>query len=659
MDFEYFCRVKWCLHIVSFLVGLAMLVACSKPVKVEVSGSALRQAQGPQTQELSQIDTLMWHQPDSALAVMMEFAGSPEADSLNEFEGHYCQVLIAELLFKNDYVQSNRKDLLKAVAYFDSLTFTLNDIPHASRRHCGLDPQSPNQNDNIVFLSARAHYMNGVGFYERDSVVAACGEYLKALEMVETHFPNVETVCTPSLPIAHLPRFMALTYGRLGDLFSKQYMQEPAIICYKKALIFNSIEPTSPNGTAKTWSLLTKQYYKINQLDSAKYCLDESLRLLYDTNNMIYRDLISLSAVVYFDENRGGEEPVNDLKRMAVQSPTEDEKLTRYNTIANIYYLTNQYDSALVYFTQVFENKGDAAMKRSAARFLRDIYQSRGDTLMATQYAVYQVENAVSQAESNAQVSQLNEMFQQHLQWEQERAEAERQQAARLRRNRMIVVVSVLVAVAALLAWLFYRRKMRQQRDKASQQMEAVQEAHRLESQRMEAEREAHRLEKASMSGRLKKSNQELRELKDQMRQQAGNGAPKQEAQAVSFNEEPICRLIMERVNEGQFKAQMDCKLYQDYALGKEQVMALREAADRHFNQFTVRLAKAYPNLTKGDLDYCCLYLLGLSDADVAALMQRAYATVSERSRKIKTIFGTEEPLSVALVSFANGSASI
>ncbi len=608
LDFEYFCRVKRCLHIVSFLIGLAMLVACSQPTKVEVPelevAEPCRSVEGP-TIALSQIDTLMWHQPDSALAVMMEFAASPEADSLDVFEGHYCQVLIAELLYKNDYAQSNRTEVLKAVGYFDSI--------------------------DDGFLAARAHYMNGVGFYERDSVVAACGEYLKALEIMETHFPNVETVCTPSLPIAHLPRFMALTYGRLGDLFSKQYMQEPAIICYKKALIFNSIEPTSPNGTAKTWSLLTKQYYKINQLDSAKYCLDESLRLLYDTNNMIYRDLISLSAVVYFDENRGGEEPVNDLKRMAVQSPTEDEKLTRYNTIANIYYLTNQYDSALVYFTQVFENKGDAAMKRSAARFLRDIYQSRGDTLMATQYAVYQVENAVSQAESNAQVSQLNELFQQHLQWEQERAEAERQQAARQRRNRMIVVVSVLVAVAALLAWLLIRRRIKQQRDMASQQMEA--------------EREAHRLEKASMSGRLKRSNQELRELKDQMRQQAGNGAPKQEAQAVSFN-------------EGQFKAQMDCKLYQDYALGKEQVMALREAADRHFGQFTSRLAKAYPELTRGDLDYCCLYLLGLSDADISALMQRAYNTVSERSRKLKGVFGSEEPLSVTLRGFVGESAS-
>ena len=71
--------------------------------------------------ELAAIDSLMWQQPDSALKVMLEFAGSEEADILNEFEGHYCQVLIAELLYKNDYGQSNREEVLKAVHYFDSI----------------------------------------------------------------------------------------------------------------------------------------------------------------------------------------------------------------------------------------------------------------------------------------------------------------------------------------------------------------------------------------------------------------------------------------------------------------------------------------------------------------------------------------------------------
>ena len=636
--------MKWCLHIVSFLFGLAMLVACSKPAEVPepVVAELCRSVEGP-ILTLSQIDTLMWHHPDSALAVMMEFAANSEADSLGEFDGHYCQVLIAELLYKNDYGQSNRKELLKAVAYFDSLNFILNDTPTPKSLIAGADPLSPTRNDNIVFLSARAHYMNGVGYYEHDSIVAACGEYLKALEMVETHFPNVETVCTPSLPIAHLPRFMALTYGRLGELFDNQFMQN-AIYCYKKALVFNIIEPTSPTGMVNLLSSLGREYHFFSQMDSAEYYNNEAWKYVSDTNHLTYRNLFSQQALLNYYLGKGVEPAVNDLRYMVAKSQNEDEKLTRFATIGHIYYEAQNYDSALFYLIQVFENKDDASLKWDAAEKLRSIYQSRGDTLKVTQYAIFQAENAVSEVESNYQVSQLNELFQQHLQWEQERAEAERQQAARLRKNRMIVVVCVLVAVAALLAWLLIRRRMKQQRDASSQQMEAVQEAHRLE--------------KASMSGRLKRSNQELRELKDQMRQQAGNGAPKQEAQAVSFNDEPICRLIMERVNEGQFKAQMDCKLYQDYALGKEQVMALREAADRHYNQFTSRLAKAYPELTRGDLDYCCLYLLGLSDADISALMQRAYNTVSERSRKLKGVFGSDEPLSVTLRGFASESAS-
>ena len=595
----------------------------------------------------------MWHHPDSALAVMMEFAGSEAADGMDAFEGHYCQLLIAELLFKNDYGQSNREEVLKAVAYFDSLHFTLNDTPTPKSLIAGADPLSPTRNDNIVFLSARAHYMNGVGYYEHDSIVAACGEYLKALEIVETHFPNVETVCTPSLPIAHLPRFMALTYGRLIDMFKGQLMPESAIYCAKQYLLYNQIAPTSLNAKANILYQIGLEYHILHKPDSVVFYYDAAFNALHDRNTIVYRDLMASQALFDYYEVHDTIKALASLKSMAAQAESETERITRYSTIGDIYLNARQFDSAKVYLETVFDFTNDDIIKKLAAKALHDVAIGEGDTLKANQYAQFIIEDVAAAAESQKRVSQLNEQFQQHLQWEQERAEAERQQAARLRRNRMIVVVSVLVAVAVLLAWLLIRRKMKQQRDAASQQMEAVQEAHRLESQKMEAEREAHRLEKASMSGRLKKSNQELRELKDQMRQQAGNGAPKQEAQSVTFNEEPICRLIMERVNEGQFKAQMDCKLYQDYALGKEQVMALREAADRHFNQFTVRLAKAYPNLTKGDFDYCCLYLLGLSDADISALMQRAYNTVSERSRKLKSIFGSEEPISVTLRNFA------
>ena len=634
LDFEYFCSVKRCLHIVSFLVGLAMLVACSKPTKVEVPEPVVaepcRSVEGP-TQELAAIDTLMWHYPDSALAVMMEFAASPEADSLDEFEGYYCQVLIAELLYKNYYKQSNRKELMKAVHYFDSIVGMDGADAYGKADTRGVSVQ-----ELEAFLAARAHYMNGVGYYERDSLIEACGEYLNALRMMEGHFEE-------KVLVGHKARFITLTYNRLGDLFSAQFMQEPAIYCCKQSLAYDRIAQTSTDKIANTLLQLGKQFDKLKEYDSASYYYERILEIHPDSQTLLYRDAVCMLALSEYSAHHDTLASLDSLKRMASQAANEDERLGRFVGIGSIYQDMGQYDSAKVYLEPVLGKYGKRG--KVAARLLRDIALIEGDTVKANQYAQFLIEDVTSAAKNQAQVSQLNDMFQQHLQWEQERAEAERQQTARLRRNWMIVAVCVLVAVAALLAWLLIRRKMKQQRDEASQQMEAVQEAHRLE--------------KASMSGRLKRSNQELRELKDQMRQQAGNVAPKQEAQAVSFNEEPICRLIMERVNDGQFKAQMDCKLYQDYALGKEQVMALREAVDRHFNQFTVRLAKTYPNLTKGDLDYCCLYLLGLSDADVSALMQRAYNTVSERSRKLKGIFGSEEPLPATLRGFSNGSASI
>lgn len=115
----------------------------------------------------------------------------------------------------------------------------------------------------------------------------------------------------------------------------------------------------------------------------------------------------------------------------------------------------------------------------------------------------------------------------------------------------------------------------------------------------------------------------------------------------------------MERVNEGNFLSQMDCRIYKGYALSKEQLTVLREAVDRHYNHFTIRLSKAYPELTKGDFDYCCLYLLGLSDADIAALMQRAYNTINERNKKLRKILGSESTVSITLRAIANASISV
>ena len=148
--------------------------------------------------ELASIDSLMWQRPDSALTRLLPCFDTCCRDGVHTvstaYNCHYAHLLLAELLYKNDNPQFNRPDLLQAVAYFDSLICTLNDNPYKGNRHCGLDPQSPHHNDLLAFLDARAHYINGVGYYENDSAVEACKEYLKALEIMDEHFGEKELV---------------------------------------------------------------------------------------------------------------------------------------------------------------------------------------------------------------------------------------------------------------------------------------------------------------------------------------------------------------------------------------------------------------------------------------------------------------------------------
>ena len=118
--------------------------------------------------ELSAIDSLMWSQPDSALLRLLPWFDTCCRDAARHistataYNRHYANLLLSELLYKNYYPQTNRTELQQALAYFDSLTML------ADTRGVSLQPR-PRRDarrafaQNIAFLDARAHYINGVG----------------------------------------------------------------------------------------------------------------------------------------------------------------------------------------------------------------------------------------------------------------------------------------------------------------------------------------------------------------------------------------------------------------------------------------------------------------------------------------------------------------
>ena len=687
--------MKRCLHgcMVCLLMGIAF-AACSPSVKVP------EPVEGPSL-ELSAIDSLMWRQPDSALAQLQAFCNSPEADSLDEFDGHYCQLLISELLYKNYAAQSNREGLLQAMAYFDSIM----QVP---------EPVEGPSFERNVFLAARAHYINGVGYYEHDSVVNACTEYLKALEVMEAHFEENELV-------GHKARFLAYTYNRLGDLFSEQFMMESSITCYEKALIYCRIEPTSPIGVSSILYRIGKQYAKKKEMEIAQSYFHEALEDMTVTDNMVYRDIVANKALCDYHINGVAKQSLDELNRVLFQARTENERLNRYLTIGGVFFYEGNYDSALFYLEPVFENN-EAGLQAQAAGYLRIIYDSIGNREQSDAYMRFLTKLKKPDGENKALVSKLEDLFKEYQDQKQERqVEIEREKAMKIVGGIIISIAGVALGVFLLLVirnkkqlkrqkeeadeafkeadqehekelrlwqaeadktleetekkyeaeleqlktetkqhlaeaekkhqqWMAdaeerHSEELRTQKDRADKEMEKTKKRHVKE---LEAERQTHRMQQAALSGRLKRSNEELRDISKRLELSLSKNAQYESGVSndyAAFINDPICKHIVGVAHKQQFKSKTDYLIYKDNALSKEQLLDLRNAVQKHLPRFVLHIRRQYPKLTDNDMDCCCLVLLGLNEADISAMMQRAYTTVCDRSRKISRIIGTNDSL--------------
>ena len=639
--FYIFADMKRLAIVIGIISGLVLMAACARPSQVpelEVAEQS-RSIEGP-SPELVAVDSLMWRQPDSALTLLLPWfdsCGDVSGNDSTTFDLHYAHLLLSELLYKNYYEQTNRAELLQAEAYFDSISLIINNHSRIPWSHCGpsfreCGTQSPQTKDDLAFLAARAHYMDGVGHYEGDSLVPACREYLKALEIMEDRFDEKDLT-------GHKALFMAYAFSRLTDVYSDLYLHEQAIYFARLSLNYFQLFGSSSAPLSSLLNEIGAQYEMMEQFDSADYYYCRAIAVLGDTNTLLYRDIAFHQTYLgYKKDGCQADVALSRLLLLLSKSESDSEKKARCLSIGELYYDIRLYDSAKVYLESAYYGNTSVNSKKQAAEWLVDICKEMGNEPEALAYASYLVPFSNSEendkSEVKSQLAELYTSYKKKLLIQQQRIEKEKQ--TKLFAIVFVGLLSVIIVTTSLYHW-----NKRKRLDIKAQ---------------IESESYTHQVQQAALSSRLRQSNQKVRELKEQMRKQDAVSFTRRGDVSATFNEEPVCRLIMERVNVGNFMSQMDCTIYKEYALSKEQLMDLRKAADLHFNDFTTRLCKAFPELTNSDLDYCCLYLLGLTDADISALMQRAYNTINERSGKLKRVIGVEKTLSGALISFANES---
>ena len=380
---------------------------------------------------LASIDSLLWTQPDSAFAQLQAFAESHEMDSLDTFNRHYFQLLLSELLYKNYYEQTNRDELLSAVDYYDSLV-----VGGGNRVH-----------PDLVFLDARAHYIDGVGYYENDSVVPACEQYLKAVEVMEDQFSEEKLAGKKA-------QFMALAYTHLCELFSDQYLHEQAIGLGKQSLSYYNKYDATPWHVSWMLCKIGSHYDMIEQWDSANYYYKNALETLPDTNCLTYRDINTARLYLSY---RLGNPPsllLQQLQNLLSRSVNSTERISRYLTIGEIHYHEKQWDSASCYMKAVFDSTSRINMKVLSAQRLSEIYKDEGDTLSSAVYDNYLAQQANVGDDRATLHSTLTVMCQDHY---LKVLEIQRRESIEKQWKSVILILAFVALTFGLLAVLWAR----------------------------------------------------------------------------------------------------------------------------------------------------------------------------------------------------------
>ena len=572
------------IRIVFAFLLLALVAACHRPLKV------VEPVEMP-SPELLTVDSLMWQQPDSALACLVSCF---DACTTTEYNRHYANLLLSELLYKNDYAQTNRPELQQAVAYYDSLVRQASPLQRGSggfpplKGGKGDSKHKPISNNDHFFLAARAHYINGVGYYENDSAVPACREYLKALEIMEGRFEEKEMVGKKA-------RFMALTYTRLTDVFSDFYLHEQAIYFGKKSMVYYYKYDASSRHVSRMLNEIGSHYDMMSRFDSANFYYRKSLMVLPDTNNLTYRDIATLLAYLSYKTGEVPQTSLNQLKRLLGQSETQKEVLSRCAIIGEIYYQEKQYDSAWIYLNKVFHKSQSADTKKQVAERLVEICKVQGREEEIIDYASFLVPFATQDEDKGSIKSQLAELCNYNKQFE---LKQQHRKKVKKQTELSIVLFTGLLMVMLGVFVLYWKNKRKQQN---------------LETQ-IKEEQYAHEIKQRALSGRLRRSNEALRMQKEetsylakeidiQQRQTAWNGLD-------DFMNESICKDILTALNDKQIKREAKSIDYPELRLSDVQLHDLSIAVEKHFCGFEKTLTDLYPKINRNALNQCLLYLL-------------------------------------------------
>ena len=514
---------------------------------------------------------------------------------------------------------------------------------------------------SVDFICAKAHYYHAVGLTEKDDIVGACEHYLIALEIME---PLVETHCRASRlnRASRLSRtisvdnpedyerirFVALIYTRLGRLFTNNNYCDLAILKYKKALGYvNLINDNS--FKANLLKELANSYQLSNNVDSALYCYNESLRYDYSLNNKFDVEK-NIAQILFYKGER--DSAFIMIKNNLDKIENINVKHSYYNILGEMYFDAGKYEKAIIYFEKSI-NSIIPSIKVTSAINLSSICDSIKDYDKKMYYDNIISKYTIKDINKNVERSKLQYIYNNYKE-----RKLERDRFKDLKKTFFIILSLLSLLVLTFIVAMSIKRKYKIKHIELSSSLnnkeieiciknEVINQI-KCEIEVKEKQLQELKFKQSQIEGKIKNRNVELQkkddiikkceieisELKSKL-ERGQNGVKNIEKYLSS----EVCLKILNEIKELSDKNIDTSELS---SLEQGDFVLLLNSANQNFNNLINNIASIHTKLKKEDLYYVCLIIIGLNDKQISSLFGVTYTAINKRRNKISNIIGVD-----------------
>ena len=553
--------------------------------------------------------------PDSALKLLLPIADTMDMYTLGQrypYQLAEYQILDAEIKYKN-YLFTKREDhVMEAFRFYDSV------MP--GRKYSRF-------RQVLSFQKARAYYFKAVVEERKlNQPLESFADYLNSLWIMEGLLGD-RSFFLKAKGGRDYHHFTALIYDRLAWFLYNYDAWDAALECLEKSSKYFKSDGNM-KGVASNIELMgdvmLAQGDKVNSMYYYKKA--DSIHERLNTSNIYqnYSSVIHRALDLY---NAGQFEASSALLYHTLRKAQNTwlERQIRFSL--GYFYLEKQdYDSALFNYERSFPLLPRQTLK-SYSRIVQ-LANALGDTVKAGYYGELLADAYLIQFARSKDRAKMDSMLDSY------------KVESRNSKNRDLFLfisccVLLLIALLFFVSFVLVQRKRRHKKEIAARERIQATLEDEIESVKSVSQQKEETIK--ALQSKLDRviSNPDFQKLPFDKKLDA-------------LYEMPICKRIL-KVKQSNVKA---FSSYPEMVLSDNQLTMLVNAVDAVFPKFSVRIIEMFPRLKRSDVVYCCLYVLGITEVQAAALTGKTYQAVWTRSLKMHEIFDNKSSLQLILHGF-------